>query len=200
MTTAQEIKMEYKQVVTTKNMIQMLRPCMNTGDFCSTLYQVFDLESAPGEYPVSYAFCIHGNTTDVYRPTKYNLHGGICDSLTALKPTFEQLGFVPVAFVDVNIQGPLNKFVDQETREYDMRKHLDFDLRLPALNFTEVAEQSSMFTKVYKFILRDTKTNKIKPMPYYIEVSEEDVLFDKIATDKNVRMRFIRALQKMRQK
>ncbi len=192
--------MEHKQLVTTKNMTQMLRPCMDTGDFCSTLYHVFELESAPGENPVSYAFSIHGDKLDVYTPTKYSLSGGICDSLASLKPTFEKLDFTPVAFVDVNIQGPLNKFVDSKTREYDMRKHLDLDLRLPRLDFKEIARQSSMFTKLYKFILRDNKTNKIKPMPYYIEVSENDFCFDKIAKDKKVHTRFVNALQKMRQK
>ena len=192
--------MEHKQIVTTKNMEKMLRPCMIAGDYSTNLYQVFELESMPDKYPITYAFSIHGNSIDVFKPTQYNLHGGLCESLAALKPTFQELDFTPVAFVTTHVQGPLNKLIDPKTREYDMRKHADLDFRLPQLSVQEVQEQSKIFTNMYKFIVRDNKTNKIKSMPYYVDMNGSDSYFDKIATDVDIKSRFIMALKKMRQK
>ena len=194
--------MKQRPTVTTRNMIKMLRPCTRASCFDVNSYHIFELESVSGQSLETYSFSFAGPIIHRFTPTKYNLGGGICASLATLKPVFDSLEFTPVAFITTNVQGPLlhKGFADLNTREYDMRKHLGFGLRTPELDITEIKQQSSIFTNMYKFILRDKKTNKVIPMPYYIEVPGSDNYFDKIATDKNIQIRFIQALRKMRSK
>lgn len=191
--------MKQKQIISIRNMMKMLRPCTRTSYFGTNLYDVFELESVSGQPPVTYSFSFNGCIIRLYAPTKYILSKDICDSLATMKPIFEKLEFTPIAFVTTNVQGSLTPkaFVDLDTHEYDMRKHVEFDLRLSE---PEVTQQSDTFTRMYKFVLRDKKTNMAIPMPYYIEVPGSGNRFDRIVTDKNIQTRFIKALQKMRSK
>ena len=119
-----------------------------------------------------------------------------------LQPVFENLDFTPVAFVSTRIQGALfdKAYVDLTTQEYDLRKHEDSFIRLKNMSVRQAVEDSQIFTQLYKFILHDDKTNRTKPMPYYITVSGYDNAYQTIIENKTIHTHFIKALQKMRQK
>ena len=190
--------MEQKQLVSPGNLEFMLRPNMKSADFHT--YNVFELSSTPGQQPKNYAFLVYNQNIHMHTPMVSSLRTGLSQATLVLTPTFKKLNFTPVAFVAILVQGGLtpHAYIDPRTREYDMRKHEDYSTKLERMSVREHIETSQIFTQLYKFILRDNRTNKIKPMPFYIPVVGYDNSFEKIATDKDITACFINALQKMR--
>ena len=190
--------MEQKQLINQKNLEFMLSPNMKSKDF--HIYNVFELDSTPGQQPKNYAFLVCDQNIHMQTPMASSLRTGLAQSTDVLAPTFKKLNFTPVAFVAILVQGGLSPaaYTDPKTREYDMRKHEDYSIKLQGMSVREHIEHSQIFTQLYKFILRDNRTHKIKPMPFYIPVLGYDNSFEKIATDKDITACFINALQKMR--
>jgi len=192
--------MKHKQIIDLHNANYMLRP--STGNTGYRTYNVFELESQSGEHPKNYAFMLFNDKIDIFNPQMSALRSGLIYSVKTLQPVFEELDFTPIAFVNTRIQGALfdKAYVDLITQEYDLRKHQDSFTRLKNMTVPQAVEDSQIFTQLYKFILHDDKTNRTKPMPYYITVGGYDNAYHKIVENRIIQTRFIKALQKMRQK
>ena len=201
--------MAKKQIVTLKNIEQMLHPNMTVHyDILPQEYTVYPTGNHIDTPRYPYRFTINdgiatrskpyrNHSSQIVRDMYKNKFNDLHTSVEELAPDFAKMDFEAIAFVLTMIYGEPEGFVYRND-ELDMQKYVrSCNLSNSECNLVTGADYG-------KFILKDLKSGVVVPMPNYIYIRSSYWDEDRWNTMRNITRTsasyFIRALQKMRQK